>query len=51
VDIHVLIDGDKTLREAHNLTEEIEQVIQKLIPNADVTVHPEPDLEPKAIPS
>jgi cation diffusion facilitator family transporter len=51
VDIHVLIDGDKTLREAHNLTDEIEQVIQKLIPNADVTVHPEPDLEPKAIPS
>ncbi len=47
VDIHVLIDGNKTLKEAHRLTEEIEHAIQKLIPNADVTVHPEPDLEPK----
>jgi cation diffusion facilitator family transporter len=44
VDIHVLVDGNQTLREAHNLTEEIERTIQKLIPNADVTVHPEPNL-------
>ncbi len=45
VDIHVLIDGDKTLREAHNLTEEIERTIQRLVPNVDVMVHPEPDFE------
>jgi cation diffusion facilitator family transporter len=44
VDIHVLVDGNQTLREAHNLTEEIEHVIQKLVPDADVTVHPEPSL-------
>ncbi len=44
VDIHVLLNGNQTLIEAHNLTEEIERVIQKLIPNADVTVHPEPNL-------
>lgn len=44
VDIHVLVDGNQTLKEAHNLTEEIENAIQKLIPNADVTVHPEPNL-------
>jgi divalent metal cation (Fe/Co/Zn/Cd) transporter len=44
VDIHVLVDGNQTLIEAHNLTEEIERTIQKLIPNADVTVHPEPNL-------
>lgn len=44
VDIHVLIDGSQTLIEAHNLTEEIERVIQELVPNADVTVHPEPNL-------
>ena len=44
-DIHVRIDGNKTLREVHNLTEEIERVIQQLVPNADVTVHPEPNLE------
>jgi cation diffusion facilitator family transporter len=44
VDIHVLVDGNQTLKEAHNLTEEIEGTIRKLIPNADVTVHPEPNL-------
>jgi cation diffusion facilitator family transporter len=45
VDIHVLVDGNQTLKDAHNLTEEIERVIQKLVPNADVTVHPEPNAE------
>ena len=45
VDIHVLVDGNQTLKDAHNLTEEIERVIQKLLPNADVTVHPEPNSE------
>ncbi len=44
VDIHVLVDGNQTLIQAHNLTEEIERTIQKVIPNADVTVHPEPNL-------
>ena len=42
VDIHVLVDGSQTLIEAHNLTEEIERVIQELMPDTDVTVHPEP---------
>jgi len=45
VDIHILVDGNQTLKDAHNLTEEIESVIQKLVPNADVTVHPEPKSE------
>jgi cation diffusion facilitator family transporter len=49
VDIHVLIDGNKTLEEAHLLTEEIERVIQQMVPNADVTVHPEPNLEHKTL--
>ncbi|NWG04071.1 MAG: cation transporter [Syntrophaceae bacterium] len=42
VDIHVLIDGNQTLKDAHTLTEQIEQTIQKLVPKADVVVHPEP---------
>ncbi len=45
VDIHVLLDGRQTLRQAHDLTEVIEQSIQRLVPDADVTVHPEPDPE------
>jgi cation diffusion facilitator family transporter len=42
VDLHVLIDGRQSLRKAHDLTEQIEQIIAKIEPNADVTVHPEP---------
>jgi cation diffusion facilitator family transporter len=46
VDIHVLIDGNQTLKDAHHLTEEIEQAIQKIVPRADIIVHPEPNPEP-----
>ncbi len=42
VDLHVLIDGGQSLRAAHDLTEQIEQTILQIAPNADVTVHPEP---------
>jgi cation diffusion facilitator family transporter len=42
VDVHVLMDGRQSLRQAHDLTEEVERSIQHLVPNADVTVHPEP---------
>jgi cation diffusion facilitator family transporter len=45
VDIHVLIDGNQTLKDAHHLTEEIEQAIQKIVPKADIIVHPEPNPE------
>jgi divalent metal cation (Fe/Co/Zn/Cd) transporter len=46
VDVHVLLDGNQTLRQAHDLTEEIERAIQSVLPEADVTVHPEPRTEP-----
>jgi cation diffusion facilitator family transporter len=42
IDLHVLVDGQQTLFEAHRLTETIENVIQQIAPKADVTVHPEP---------
>jgi cation diffusion facilitator family transporter len=42
IDLHIHVDGSLTLREVHALTEDIERVIQKIAPNADVTVHPEP---------
>lgn len=43
IDLHVLVDGSQSLRAAHQLTEEIETAIHKVAPNADITVHPEPD--------
>ncbi len=42
VDLHVLVDGEQTLTQAHGLTETIEAAIQNILPRADVTVHPEP---------
>lgn len=45
VDIHVLMDGEQTLKRAHLLTDEIEIAIRKLVPDADVTIHPEPYME------
>jgi cation diffusion facilitator family transporter len=42
IDLHVLVDGRQTLFEAHALTETIEGVIHRIVPGADVTVHPEP---------
>ena len=42
VDLHVLLDGDQTLEEAHVLTERIEHEVQRVLPAADVMVHPEP---------
>jgi cation diffusion facilitator family transporter len=44
VDIHVLVDGNQTLKEAHDLTEEIEHTIEQFLPNVDVTIHPEPHM-------
>jgi cation diffusion facilitator family transporter len=44
VDIHVLVDGRQTLKQAHDLTDQIEGAIHQLHPEADITVHPEPDL-------
>ena len=42
IDLHVLVDGQQTLAQAHGLTETIEKAIQEIVPGADVTVHPEP---------
>jgi cation diffusion facilitator family transporter len=42
IDLHILVDGNQTLLAAHALTEQIEGVIQTMVPGADVTVHPEP---------
>jgi cation diffusion facilitator family transporter len=42
IDMHVTMDGNVTLNEAHAATERIEKSIQAIIAMADVTVHEEP---------
>jgi divalent metal cation (Fe/Co/Zn/Cd) transporter len=42
IDLHVVVDGKQSLSAAHDLTDEIEATILRLVPEADVTVHAEP---------
>jgi cation diffusion facilitator family transporter len=42
IDLHVNMDGNITLNEAHAATEVIESRVQAIIPGADVTIHMEP---------
>ncbi|HEY9076780.1 MAG TPA: cation diffusion facilitator family transporter [Anaerolineaceae bacterium] len=42
IDVHILVDGEQTLKEAHDLTESIEKAIHQIVPEADITIHPEP---------
>jgi cation diffusion facilitator family transporter len=42
VDMHVTVDGDLTVRRSHALTERIEDLVRRILPGSDVTVHVEP---------
>ena len=42
VDLHVMVDADLTVTEAHDIAEHIEEDIRACIPNTDVLVHVEP---------
>jgi len=50
VDLHVTLDRDLPLHVAHDLTEEVEGVVDEILPGADVTVHPEPIPPPSTEP-
>jgi cation diffusion facilitator family transporter len=43
IDLHVLVDGNQSLAQAHDLTEAIESAILVIAPQADITVHAEPE--------
>jgi len=42
MDLHILLDDDLTFREAHAISEEVEDSIRAVLPNVDVIVHTEP---------
>ena len=46
VDLHITLDGNLSLRAAHDLTEQVERAVNEILPKADVTVHPEPTPAP-----
>jgi len=43
IDVHVIVDPQLTVREAHTLVDELERDVHALIPGAVVTVHVDPD--------
>ena len=45
VDLHITLDRHQPLYVAHALTEEVERVVNEIVPGADVTVHPEPSTD------
>jgi cation diffusion facilitator family transporter len=49
VDLHITLDRDLPLHTAHELTERVEQAVSEILPEADVTVHPEPRPEPPPV--
>jgi ferrous-iron efflux pump FieF len=42
VDVHVQLEDDLTLRDAHAVTEEIEDAMRATLSNLEVIIHPEP---------
>ncbi len=42
VDLHVTMNGERTLNETHAITEKIEKKVHNILPDSDVTVHVEP---------
>jgi cation diffusion facilitator family transporter len=48
VDFHLLVPGNQTVQDAHNLTNQIEHAVESVLPYAETTVHIEPIDEPTA---
>lgn len=42
VDVHIQLADDLSLREAHDVTEEVEDAVRECLPNVWVTIHTEP---------
>ena len=43
VDMHLILDAQRTIEEAHDVCDEIEREIRERLPGAVVTIHMEPD--------
>lgn len=42
IEFHMEVDGDMTLKKAHDITEEVEMLIYRAFPTAEALIHPEP---------
>lgn len=48
VDVHIHVEDDMSLRDAHELTEQIEDKIRAALPNVHIVIHTEPFEEERA---
>jgi cation diffusion facilitator family transporter len=48
VDFHLLLPGDVSVQQAHDLTQRVESAVQSSFPGTETTVHIEPIEEPAA---
>jgi cation diffusion facilitator family transporter len=48
VDFHLLLPGDVSLQEAHDVTQRVEQAVGASLPGTETTIHVEPIEEPAA---
>ena len=42
IDVHIQVEDDMSLRDAHQLTEELEDQMRDVLPNVEVMIHTEP---------
>ncbi len=42
IDLHIVVDSDQSLKGAHELTKNAEEIVKRLAPDADVTTHADP---------
>jgi cation diffusion facilitator family transporter len=42
IDAHVVVNGSLSLKEVHDLMDQLEEAVRRIAPDADVTIHPEP---------
>lgn len=42
IDLHLVVPGNQTVQQAHDLCEQLEAKIEAVLPNASVTIHVEP---------
>lgn len=50
VDFHLKVSSKMSIVEAHNLSDEVEENIKRILPRSDVLIHLDPETEPDQIP-
>ncbi|WP_167730268.1 cation diffusion facilitator family transporter [Terasakiella sp. SH-1] len=43
IQLHLVLDGDLTLRDSHAISDEVEALLRQLYPDAEILIHEDPD--------